>query len=107
MAGERLAQLIATNRNTMTRSNFVFGEVKSVSPIEITVDGLPTIIEDMIILGKNVREYKAYKDSHSHPTVSSASDFVIVNRGLQVGDKVFMIRSNDGQKFYVAERLTE
>ena len=107
MAGERLAQLIASNRNTMTKSNFVFGEVKSVSPLEITVDGLPTIEEEMIILGKNVKEYKAYQDIHSHPTVGSTSDFVIVNRGLQVGDKVFMIRSNDGQKFYVAERLTE
>lgn len=107
MAGERLAQLIATNRNTMTKSNFVFGEVKSVSPLEISVDGLPTIEEDMIILGKNVKEYKAYKDSHSHPTVSSASGFVTVNRALKKGDKVFMIRSNDGQKFYVAERITE
>ena len=107
MAGERLAQLLASNRNTMTKSNFVFGEVKSVSPLEISIDGLPTIEEEMIILGKNVKEYKAYQDIHSHPTVGSTSDFVIVNRGLQVGDKVFMIRSNDGQKFYVAERLTE
>ena len=107
MAGERLASLIAQNRSTITKSNFIFGEVRSVEPLEIYVDGLPTIISDMIVLGRNVKEYKAYKDSHSHPTVGSASDFVTVNRGLQIGDKVFMIRSNDGQKFYVAERLTE
>lgn len=91
MAGEKLAGLIAQHRNNVVTGNFIFGTVKSVSPLTVTVDDLPTLEEEMLILGTACQ---LEKDGEGYK-----------HRELKSGDKVFLIRSNNGQMFYIAERM--
>lgn len=125
MEGEKLAKAIL-NAMPRAKNNFLFGVVTNVSPLEIQVNDFPLIKESMIVLGRNCVERITYIDKHTHiipahqtepeplrthihpiePWETEETDrFVVVNRGLRVGDTVFMIQSNDNQKYYVCERI--
>lgn len=128
MAGERLAQKITKLVNN-SKSNFLYGTVTSIDPIKIKVDGLPELNKNQIILSDNVKEKiikipssknpghthiiqslttdPAGQDSHTHTIQNFETDKALLEitlrEGLKIGDKVFIIQSNDNQLFYVSE----
>jgi Protein of unknown function (DUF2577). len=129
MTGERLASILQQTRIQIPTSNFLFGTVKTINPISVTVNDLPTLTEEMLVLGKNVIDYETEitinwtSEPHTHfhymeENTDSRTDYrthshgitgrkkTIIHNALKVGDKVFLIRSNDGQKFYIAERMS-
>lgn len=132
MAGEKIAQCLI-NLNTGLTSNFLYGVVTGVEPIKIKVEGLPELKENQIILSDNVKEKKikiptekkpkhkhsvkelttkpAGEDNHTHTIVGfeteEALEEITLWEDLKVGDKVFIIQSNDKQLFYVLEVVKE
>lgn len=99
-----------------------YGTVVSASPLQIQMDQKSILGTDKLVLARNVTDYtmtvtvdwatesssggsgEAAYASHSHAI--SGSKTITVHNGLAVGDKVLMLRQQEGQKFIVVDRLT-
>ncbi len=80
--------------------NVQFGEVKSKDPLKISVEQKMMLGEAQLILTRNVTEYR------STVTVQGGTKRdIIIQNALQVGDKVILIRQQEGQKFIVVDRI--
>lgn len=106
-----------------------FGEVKTVSPLTINVEQKMTLGEKQLILSRNVTDFKTKVtvdwetesplSTHSHNvniTSESGGDpehthnitgkkKITVHNALVVGDKVILVRQQEGQKFVVWDRV--
>ena len=111
--------------------DIVIGEVTSVKPLRVKVDNRE-LTEAFLILGalcketrissdniKNLNHYHTVStmstqsaDSHSHPISSHQTEStheaegydIMLWRGLEVGDRVFMLKVGRGQKYYLLQR---
>ena len=113
MAGERLVKAMmdaaAGQRARETPTDFVYGTVLSVSPMQIQVEGKFPIDEENIILSALCKPFETTLLRHKHKeSIGDETDIqldpVLVWRGLEPGDRVRMLQCNGGQKFYVLER---
>lgn len=78
MIGDKLSQIISQQQKPT--NNFVFGVVISLSPLTISIKDFPNISGEQIILSSNLKD-----------------------KGMSIGDKLFIIKSNDSQKYYLCE----
>lgn len=105
--------------------NVYFGTVKAVKPLKIDVEQKMLLGEKQLILSRNVTDYRIKitagntKDYYytgataesgtapvSPPHVHAAGTMEItVHNGLAVGDEVILIRQQEGQKFFVIDRI--
>lgn len=87
MAGNKLIQTIQSMAKPPIgeTTDLLFGEVTSVSPLKIQVDNRFEVDEQFLILSALVKE-------------------TVIWRGLIVGDKVRLLRVNNGQMYYIIER---
>ena len=87
MAGNKLIQTIQSMAKPPIgeTTDLLFGEVTSVSPLKIRVDNRFEVDEQFLILSALVKETRLW-------------------RGLIIGDKVRLLRVNNGQMFYIIER---
>lgn len=85
----------------------VEGTVVSASPLKIKVDQMQILESEFLVLTEAVKKHTAKvtvdwdtatSNSHSH-SLSGKKDMTV--HGLEVGDRVVMLRSAGGQKFYV------
>lgn len=97
MAGEKIIRIMqkAGKPNKEDLTDMLGGTVTSISPLKIRIDEKAELDEDFFILGTMVREMK--------PTIQGIGE-VVLWRGLEVGDRVRMLRVGEGQMFYVIER---
>ena len=73
----------------------VTGEITSLSPLKIKIENGLEITQDVIVLSPLVKEYLSDHWKHDHKeTVSIDHEEVQVWRGLEVGDKVWMLKAN-------------
>ena len=112
--------------------DIVTGTVTSVKPLKIKTDKLE-LTETFLVLGAlcksttikipkrdaNTHRHKipqhttqpAGEGPHTHVINEFYSDYalpdILLWRGLQVGDEVYMIRFSEGQKYYVIQRKEE
>lgn len=127
-----LAMVAVDAINAGKPTDITFGTVISVSPLKIQIDTKLIVREPNLILTNNVKDH--YVDitvnhltvadnhlntTHSHPDAGSASfdsthdhaykgrKKILLHYGLQVNEKVILIRKWGGQKFVVLDRLTE
>ena len=132
MAGNKLLKIMqeAGKMPTGETTDLLFGVVTSVSPLKIKIDNRFEVDEKFLILSALVKETvikiperEVNKHSHVIPqhttsaagegphthtipqmnTLSALPD-ILLWRGLIVGDKVRVLRVNQGQMFYVLER---
>ena len=87
MAGNKLLKIMqeAGKIPAGETTDLLFGVVTSVSPLKIKIDNRFEVDEKFLILSALVKETTLW-------------------RGLIVGDKVRVLRVNQGQMFYVLER---
>lgn len=105
--------------------NVYFGEVVSAAPLKINVEQKMVLGEKQLILSRNVANFKtsitggniknyyytgSTTDSGTAPVSPSHVHAVgkieiTVHNGLVVGDKVILIRQQEGQKFIVLDRI--
>jgi len=127
MAGNKLIQTIQSMAKPPIgeTTDLLFGEVTSVSPLKIRVDNRFEVDEQFLILSALVKETIVHIPTHSHiipehatdpdefgshthtipeMTTYSALPSITLWRGLIVGDKVRLLRVNNGQMFYIIER---
>lgn len=92
--------------------NVYFGEVVSVSPLQINVEQKMMLGEKQLVLTERVSDYTTElkvdwqterESDHVHDI--SGRKKIVVYSGLGVGDKVILIRQQGGQKFIVIDRV--
>lgn len=97
------------------------GEVLSVSPLKISVDQKMILGESLLILSRNVTDFKTTITvnwstenksggsgdssfaSHNHGITGKKE--ITVHNGLVVGDAVLLFRKQGGQKFIVFDKV--
>ena len=101
--GHRLAKMMReagrTPQNEVVGS--VEGEVTSVAPLRGKVDNRE-LTEAFLILGALCQE--TFIPSDYIISVNSGIEKIRLWRGLNVGDKVMMIKLARGQKYYILQR---
>ena len=92
--------------------NVVFGTVMNAAPLMIATEQQMLLGVAQLILSRNVTTYAVpvtinwstgTKEGHTHAV--SGSKTMVINNGLVVGDKVWMIREQGGQRFLVVDRV--
>lgn len=107
-------------------TDLVIGTVSKVGPLEITVESARLILPETVLkLTAAVVEKKIPVLVHTHTVGQSTTDpslsaitcieggvplpvqggYIILNRGLVVGDKVLMLRVLSGQNYLVLSRV--
>lgn len=106
-----IQQIVLNITNSMKLTDYVYGEVTSIEPLKIKVDQKLELTSSIIILTSSVIEKKinishthGYSEGTTNAESPDLSEFVIVE-GLIVGDKVIMLRVENGQKFIVLSKL--
>ena len=104
--------------------NVYFGEVISVLPLKIKVEQKMILSEKQLILSRNVTDFKTKITAgntqnyyytggvnsgivpESPPHVHAVGNIeVTIHNGLAVGDRVIILRRQEGQKFIVIDRV--
>lgn len=100
MGAEKLISIMqrANQLPVQNLTDLVFGEVISIEPLLIKVDNRFTIGIDFLVLSQWVKAVSIVV------TIGDHSGTIALSRDLIVGDKVRMLRINQGQSFYVLER---
>lgn len=125
---QALQQIMQKNMQAMQLTNLVMGTVKSKSPLEITSNtAMEPLRAGVLYLTESVIEKKIPVLRHTHTAPDGATGpalesvvcqedgkslpveggYIILNRGLEAGDKVLMLRVQNGQKFLVLSRVFE
>ncbi len=79
--------------------NVVFGNVISVSPLQINLEEKITLSSAQLILTQNVMSYSV------NMTIDEQNYTVNVDNALAVGDNVALVRMQGGQKFLVLDKV--
>ena len=125
---QALQQIMQKNMQAMQLTNLVMGTVTSESPLEITSNtAMEPLRAGVLYLTESVIEKKIPVLRHTHTTPEGVTGpalesvvcqedgkslpveggYIILNRGLEAGDKVLMLRVQNGQKFLVLSRVFE
>lgn len=80
-------------------SDFIFGTVKSTTPLIVTIDQKLELTSEFLILTSNVSDYKV------KITSSTSEQMVTIHNGLKNGDKVILIKQKGGQKYLVLDKI--
>lgn len=75
------------------------GEVVSVSPLKISINQKITVAAQQLLLTNAVRNCCVYA------TIDGTRKKIVMDFGLNLGEKVLMLRCDGGQKFIVLDRL--
>lgn len=71
------------------------GVVKSINPLEVTVDNRLELTEDILIVPEMLTELK----------VTVGNQEIAVRKGFEVGDKLLLIRMQGGQRYVIMDRV--
>lgn len=113
MPGEKLLAVMQHaargEQSRSTPTDFVYGNVTSVTPLVIQPEGKQPLDADFLILSALCKPFVTTLLRHQHRESDGDDtdirlDPVLVWRGLQVGDRVRMLQCCGGQKFYVLDR---
>lgn len=76
----------------------MFGTVTSASPLKINIEQKMTLGASQLILSRNVTDYK------TQITIDKAQT-ITVHNSLVAGDKVILLRQQEGQKYIVWDKV--
>lgn len=125
---DALYQMMQQSQQASQPAELCTGTVTSASPLEITVDtAMQVLRQPVLYLTANVIEKKLPLLRHTHElggqeTGEALEDiaalengtalpveggYILLNRALQAGDRVLLLRVQHGQKFIVLSRIYE
>lgn len=73
----------------------LFGTVTKTNPLEVNVDQRFTLTNEFLIVPEQLTEYRV--------TINGQN--VIIRRGLNVGDKVLLLRMQGGHRYVILDRV--
>lgn len=127
---DAVQQYIQRTQKAMQPTEMQIGTVSGVSPLEITLDtNMAPLTEAVLYLTEPVVEKKIPILEHTHNAPGGATDaallqseiicdehstslpveggYIIFNEALAVGQKVLLMRVQNGQKFVIVSRVFE
>ena len=98
-----IQQIIQANLEAQKLTEFEAGTVTGVNPLKIKVTAdLPDLTEEAFVLTTAVKAWdEEVTIEHSNGT---PQDAIIHHKGLQVGDKLVLLRVLKGQKYIILSR---
>lgn len=93
--------VIRDELTTSKLTHVVYGEVKSVNPLRISIDQKITLSESMLALSKNLTDYDVDIDVGKTGNKVSST----VYNALKVGEIVSLVSFKGGQKYLVLDRV--
>lgn len=123
-----LQRMMQQSQEASQPAELFTGTVTSASPLEITVDtAMLPLRQPVLYLTANVVEKKIPLLSHTHElggqkteealediavlengeALPVEGEYILINRALQAGDRVLLLRVQHGQKFIVLSRIYE
>lgn len=105
---DALKQLSAETGAGLNPVIIATGVVVSVDPLKIQIDQKTTLLESMLRLTNAVMDHTT--EVVIPPVVDSNGDYssgtytITIKNGLKIGESVFMIRDQGGQKYTVIDR---
>lgn len=117
-----IKQIIKDTIDNMQLTNVVYGEVKSISPLQIEIDQKIMLTDLQLILSRNVTEWTENIKidwttiTHSHGFIGDGSvvdgntnlkgEYQIKHMtGLKIGEKVILLMLAGGQQYLVLDRI--
>lgn len=87
------------------------GTVKSVSPLEVTVDQRFTLTTEFLIMPESLTKYEIDVE-HAHgysggTTDQALPDKLLIRSGLMAGDKVILLRVQGGQQYVILDKVVQ
>ena len=118
---DTISQIAAETIRSSSPCAIMYGKVKSISPLQISIGQRLTLDEQFLILTSNVKDYdvEMIVDHTTENTSGGSGDssFEIHNhaykgtktfrvlKGLKIGESVILLRMQGGQKFIVLDRI--
>lgn len=98
---EMFMEMVDSRLASYKVTHVIYGEVRSVNPLNISIDQKITLTESMLALSKNVTDYKVDIDVDDTGTKRSCT----VHNSLKVGEVVALVSFRGGQKYLVVDRV--
>lgn len=99
MGVENLAQFLVSNKNNKNdQSDFLYGLVTSTSPLKIKIENNLELTSSFLILTSAVKEKKV------RCTCRDGGSEIEIVKKLEVGERVILIKGNEGQRYIVLDR---
>lgn len=98
----------------------MFGEVETTDPLAVRVDQRFTLPAEFLIVPESLTHYEVelrhthqYTDASDSGTSTKTTDPalpeepIVIRRGLELGDKVLLLRVQGGQRYVILDRVVE
>lgn len=90
----------------------LFGTVTKVEPLEVNVEQRFTLTSDFLIVPESLTKYEV-DIQHTHPYSQGDTgemepeevSKVVIRKGLEVGERVILLRVQGGRQFVVLDRV--
>lgn len=106
---DALKQLSSEHSEALNPVIIATGVVASIDPLKIMIDPKTPLYESMLRLTNAVKDHTT--EVVIPPVVDSNGDFssgsytITIKNGLKIGESVFMVRDQGGQKYTVIDRV--
>lgn len=100
-------------------AHILFGEVTSIDPLEVNVDQRFNLTADFLVVPESLTRYEvdlshshSYQDNNGSGDTTRTSEValvepIVIRAGLQIGDKLILIRVQGGQKYVIFDKVGE
>ncbi|BBH19864.1 hypothetical protein Back11_12090 [Paenibacillus baekrokdamisoli] len=72
-----------------------FGIISAIHPLEVAVNQRFILPEDFLVVPENLSEFK----------LNIGGQETVIRRGLEVGDKIVMLRIKGGEQYVILDRV--
>lgn len=99
--------------------NVLYGVVTKTNPLEVNVDQRFTLSADFLIVTEQLHRYEVeLKHSHyyedtdnsittTRETEEALPEKIVIRKGLELGDKLLLLRIQGGQKYVILDKVVE
>lgn len=93
---DAVKQIVKRSLEAQQLTTTLFGNVTLADPLEVTIDQRFTLSADFLVVPEHLQELRLTIGETEYE----------IRRGLHVGDKLILVRSEGGLQYVVAGRLT-
>lgn len=96
--------------NSQNPVNILFGQVIKADPPEVQIDQRITLTADFLIVPESLTYFEVditHNHSYIEGETSNALGKVVIRKGLNIGDKVILLRMQGGQKYLILDKVVD
>lgn len=91
--------------------HILYGDVESVEPLSVRINPRFLLKGEALVVPESLKRYEVNLQ-HNHTTTGGSTgdalyDPVVIRPGLQKGDKVLLIRMQEGQQYVILDKVVD